>query len=86
MELAGCELLTIAPKFLEELKSTEGILEQKLSEESAIRSESEKITVDEKTFRWMMNDDAMATEKLAEGIRAFTKDLEKLEEQIMKIL
>ena len=46
----------------------------------------EKITVDEKTFRWMMNEDAMATEKLAEGIRNFTKDLIKLEKQIEKLL
>ena len=45
-----------------------------------------KIQIDEKTFRWMMNEDAMATEKLAEGIRNFTKDLVKLEKQIMQLL
>ena len=86
VELAGCELLTIAPKFLEELESTEGVLLQKLSKELAMQSESEKITVDEKSFRWMMNEDAMATEKVAEGIRNFTRDVEKLEGQMWKKL
>ncbi|RNC65009.1 transaldolase [Proteiniphilum sp. X52] len=86
VELAGCELLTIAPKFLKELEKTEGVLVRKLSEEAARQSEIEKITIDEKTFRWMINEDAMATEKLAEGIRNFTKDLEKLEEQMAKRL
>ena len=85
-ELAGCELLTIAPKLLKELEESEGILEQKLSEEAAKKSDHEKITLDEKQFRWLMNEDAMATEKLAEGIRNFTKDLLKLEEQIAKRL
>lgn len=82
LELAGCELLTIAPKFLHELESTEGILERKLSEDEALKSDVKKIMIDEKTFRWMMNEDSMATEKLSEGIRNFTKDLIKLEEQI----
>ena len=85
-ELAGCELLTIAPKLLKELEESEGTLEQKLSEEAAKKSDHEKISLDEKQFRWMMNEDAMATEKLAEGIRNFTKDLLKLEEQIWKRL
>ena len=78
--------LTIAPKLLKELEESEGILEQKLSEEAAKKSDHEKITLDEKQFRWLMNEDAMATEKLAEGIRNFTKDLLKLEEQIAKRL
>jgi transaldolase len=86
VELAGCELLTIAPKFLRELENTEGVLERKLSEEEARQSDMKKISIDEKTFRWMMNEDAMATEKLAEGIRNFTKDLLKLEEQIASML
>ena len=86
VELAGCELLTIAPKLLQELENTEGVLVRKLSEEAARQSEIEKISIDEKTFRWMINEDAMATEKLAEGIRNFTKDLEKLEEQMAKRL
>lgn len=81
-ELAGCELLTIAPKLLKELESTEGVLGRKLSEEDAKQSDFEKISLDEKSFRWLMNEDPMATEKLAEGIRNFTKDLLKLEKQI----
>lgn len=86
VELAGCELLTIAPKFLKELENTEGVLVRKLNEEAARQSEIEQISIDEKTFRWMINEDAMTTEKLAEGIRNFTTDLEKLEEQMAKRL
>lgn len=78
-ELAGCDLLTISPALLNELEKTEGSLTQKLNVESARLSSIEKIDMGEKEFRWMMNEDAMATEKLAEGIRNFTKDLLKLE-------
>ncbi len=81
-ELAGCELLTIAPKLLKELEESVGVLELKLSEEIAKEADYDKINLNEKQFRWMMNEDAMATEKLAEGIRNFTKDLLKLEKQI----
>jgi len=86
IEIAGCELITIAPVFLKELENTEGILERKLRVEEALQSDIEKINADEKTFRWMMNEDAMATEKLAEGIRNFTRDLIKLEKQIAEML
>ncbi|MEL7598841.1 MAG: transaldolase [Proteiniphilum sp.] len=86
IELAGCELLTIAPKLLKELEDSEGHLEQKLTEKTARESGHEKISLNEKQFRWEMNEDAMATEKLAEGIRNFTKDLLKLEKQIFKKL
>ena len=82
IELAGCELLTISPKLLKELEESEGTLERKLSVESAKMSDFDKINLDEKGFRWMLNEDAMATEKLAEGIRNFTNDLLKLESQI----
>ncbi|MBF6627704.1 MAG: transaldolase [Proteiniphilum sp.] len=85
-ELAGCDLLTIAPKLLKELEQTEGRLTKKLDADAAMKMDIEKITVDEKSFRWMMNEDAMATEKLAEGIRNFTKDLLKLEKQIAALL
>lgn len=85
-ELAGCDLLTISPKLLQELEQTEGVLEKKLDVETAKGMNIEKILMDEKTFRWMMNEDAMATEKLAEGIRNFTKDLIKLETQIQSML
>jgi transaldolase len=78
IELAGCDLLTIAPNFIEELSATQGNLVQKLSENAAINLPIEKISLDEKAFRWLHNEDAMATEKLAEGIRRFTADLTSL--------
>jgi len=85
-ELAGCDLLTISPKLLKELEQSEGALTKKLDDNAAMMMDIEKRTVDEKSFRWMMNEDAMATEKLAEGIRNFTKDLVKLERQIAALL
>lgn len=85
-ELAGCDLLTISPSLLKELEQTEGVLQQKLNADAAKQMDIDKISVDEKTFRWMLNEDAMATEKLAEGIRNFTKDLIKLETQIKALL
>ena len=86
IELAGCDALTIAPSLLKELESTEGILEKKLVPETSKDLDIKRINMDEKTFRWMMNEDAMATEKLAEGIRNFTKDLIKLEKHISALL
>ncbi len=85
-ELTGCDLLTISPALLKELESTKGTLQPQLTPEIASKSDLEKISVNEKTFRWMLNEDAMATEKLAEGIRNFTKDLLRLEEQMKKKL
>lgn len=85
-ELAGSDLLTISPALLKELEQTEGNLEKKLDAEKAKTMDIQKIDMDEKTFRWMMNEDAMATEKTAEGIRNFTKDLIKLENQIVAML
>ena len=85
-ELAGCDLLTISPELLGELQKTEGTLTRKLSVETARAQKIEKIHLDEKTFRWMLNDDAMATEKLADGIRRFHADLVKLKEYIAKFL
>lgn len=79
IELAGCDNLTIAPSLLEELKHTEGKLDIKLDSKIAKNMNIEKIHMDEKTFRWILNEDAMATEKLSEGIRKFTKDSIKLE-------
>jgi transaldolase len=81
--LAGCDLLTIGPKFLKQLQEEERELPRILSEEYALEHCQEKnMEIDEKTFRWMLNEDAMATEKLAEGIRRFTADLIKLEEYV----
>ena len=86
VELAGCDALTIAPTLLKELENTDGVLEKKLDAEKSKQLDINPIQMDEKTFRWMMNEDAMATEKLAEGIRNFTKDLIKLEKHIAGIL
>jgi transaldolase len=77
-QLAGCDLLTISPALLEELAGQEGDLARKLNPDSARSMDLEKITLDEKTFRWMLNEDAMATEKLADGIRKFSSDLSHL--------
>ena len=78
-ELAGCDYLTIGPNFLEELQNDQGHLQRKLSPEDADHSDLEKISLNEDQFRWHLNENAMATEKLAEGIRNFTKDLVLLE-------
>jgi transaldolase len=85
-ELAGCDLLTIAPELLAELQKKEGTLTRKLSVETARSQKLEKIHLDEKNFRWMLNEDAMATEKLADGIRRFAVDLAKLREFVAKTL
>ncbi len=78
--LAGCDRLTISPALMDEMDAETGTLERALAPD---RFDAEpKIDMDEKTFRWMMNEDAMATEKLAEGIRAFAADLGKLRTQI----
>jgi transaldolase len=78
--LAGCDLLTISPDLLEQMEKTEGTVARRLSVDSAKASDAQKIHLDEKTFRWMHNEDAMATEKLAEGIRKFYADARKLEQ------
>lgn len=82
LELAGCDLLTISPQLLEELSHAEGDLPRKLDPKAAQNMKIEKLTLDEKAFRFMLNDDAMATEKLAEGIRKFAEDYNKLESLI----
>jgi transaldolase len=75
--LAGCDRLTIAPALLDELHTSEGALERKLAPDG-LSAKPERIETEEKAFRWQMNEDAMATEKLAEGIRQFARDLEAL--------
>jgi len=79
--LAGCDYLTIGPNYLEELRNDEGSLDQALSADDTGKAQ-DKLSLDEKTFRWMQNQDAMATEKLAQGIRAFALDQGKLEDLI----
>lgn len=80
LELAGCDYLTIAPKLLAELAETDGAVPRKLDPEAARSMDIPGVSFDEKGFRWGMNEDAMATEKLAEGIRLFAADTQKLEE------
>lgn len=82
--LAGCDRLTISPALLEELDKDTGTLERKLSPDNATASPLQ--SMDEKTFRWQLNEDAMATEKLSEGIRQFAKDLVSLREIVRKEL
>jgi transaldolase len=77
--LAGCDLLTISPDLLEKLGQTAGEITPALTVEAAKASDAVRIHLDEKTFRWMHNQDAMATEKLSEGIRKFYADARKLE-------
>ncbi len=85
-ELAGSDLLTISPKLLEELQNKEQPITQKLDAAAAKGMGITKIICDEKSFRWMMNEDAMATEKTAEGIRKFSADIVKLEGMIKDML
>ncbi|HSW86902.1 MAG TPA: transaldolase [Rhabdochlamydiaceae bacterium] len=86
LELAGCDLLTISPKLLEELQKAEGTVVRKLTPESSKNMKIEKIKLDEKTFRWMLCDNQMASEKLLEGIRNFAKDVVKLENYLEHLL
>ena len=76
--LAGCDYLTIGPNYLEELRNDDGVLKQQLSPNNT-GVDIARIELNERAFRWMMNEDAMATEKLAQGIRGFAADQFKLE-------
>ncbi|MDA1230974.1 MAG: transaldolase [Planctomycetota bacterium] len=78
MALCGCDLLTIAPNLLVELSQITTSVPQKLNANSAAAMSIDRIEMNESVFRWMLNEDAMATEKLAEGIRGFANDLNKL--------
>jgi transaldolase len=82
--LAGCDRLTISPSLLEALAKDQGKLERKLSSESARGNAPSRMSLDEKSFRYMLNEDAMATDKLADGIRLFAQDLTKLRELVSK--
>ena len=86
LELAGCDLLTIAPNYLTELAKTEGKLERKLDPKAPVGDEVEKIDVDEAKFREMHKADRMATDKLDEGIAGFSKALVALEKQLKERL
>ncbi len=78
-ELAGCDCLTISPELMKELSESTEPLERKLDPEKAKSAKIEKLELDEKKFRWMLNDNAMAYEKTGEGIRKFAADVVKLE-------
>jgi len=82
VELAGCDLLTISPDLLQKLHDSNETVERKLSPEAATSEAIARIAVDEPSFRFQLNDDAMATEKLSEGIRTFAADALKLEKLI----
>lgn len=84
--LAGCDNLTISPKLLDELNKSTDKLEKELNAENAQSLDLEKISLDEKQFRWLLNEDPMATEKLAEGIRKFAIDAVKLETHLRKLI
>jgi transaldolase len=83
-QLAGCDRLTISPNLLDELSKCHETLEQKLFSEQPTLTSQDKLS--ESSYRWAMNEDAMATEKLAEGIRNFTIDQIKLEKQLAELL
>lgn len=85
-ELAGCDLLTIGPSLLDQLQASDAAVPRKLAPETAKATAAPKISLDEKQFRWLLNEDAMATEKLAEGIRKFAVDQVKLETSIRQKL
>ncbi len=85
-ELAGCDLLTISPKLLDELRSTEGELPRKLSPELAAKADIEKMPMDKETFERMHRENRMASEKLEQGIQGFTKALEALEQLLSERL
>lgn len=82
IELAGCDLLTISPELLQKLSDSDMPVTRKLNQENARQDPVEKTSYDEKGFRLALNNDAMATEKLSEGIRLFCADTIKLEKMI----
>ncbi|WP_010091094.1 transaldolase [Burkholderia ubonensis] len=82
VELAGCDLLTISPDLLQKLQDSNETVTRKLSPDALTDAPAARVAIDEASFRFQLNDDAMATEKLAEGIRTFAADAVKLEKLI----
>jgi transaldolase len=82
IELAGCDALTISPELMKELSESFEPVERKLAPEKAKAAKIDKLDLDEKKFRWLLNENAMATEKLSEGIRKFAADIVKLEKVV----
>ncbi len=86
LQLAGCDALTISPSLLAELKASTDPVERMLSPEQVRGTQTERLDLDEKAFRWLLNENAMATDKLAEGIRLFNADALKLKAHLTKLL
>jgi transaldolase len=86
LALAGCDLLTIAPELLEKLSRAEGEVARQLSPQDAAAQALERVALDEKAYRWRHNEDAMAVEKLADGIRRFDADARKLEQFVLPLV
>lgn len=86
LALAGCDLLTISPSLLAELQASTDPVQQRLSASDSAALDLEKVTFDEKSFRFALNEDAMATEKTAQGIRAFAADIVKLENLVNELI
>lgn len=86
LELAGCDRLTISPQLLEELQGREGSVAKQLDAARSRSKDVPELAVDEPSFRWQLNEDPMATEKLAEGIRRFHQDALKLREHIATLV
>jgi transaldolase len=86
LELAGCDALTISPNLMAELKGSNDPLPRKLDPQSAKQDKIERLQQDEKKFRWLFNENAMATEKTSDGIRLFNADAMKLEDFISKMI
>ena len=82
LELAGCDALTISPELMKELSDSTEPVERKLDPEKAKAARVDRLDLDEKKFRWLLNENAMATEKLSEGIRKFAADIVKLEKVV----
>jgi transaldolase len=82
LELAGCDCLTISPELMEELSKSTNPVERKLTPEKAKAAKVDRLELDEEKFRWLLNENAMATEKTAEGIRKFAVDVVKLEKLV----
>jgi transaldolase len=82
LELAGCDALTISPELMKELSESTEPVERKLDPERAKAAKIDRLDLDEKKFRWLLNENAMATEKLSEGIRKFAADIVKLEKVV----
>lgn len=83
VELSGCDKLTISPALLEELLTSNGEIIQKLNPQESLSFEIERLKINESSFRWHLNENQMASFKLAEGIRLFNKDLSKLRDLIL---